>query len=255
MNDHIVQFLSESGYKPNNETLQLKHKKYTFGFKKTYTFLIYKHKECNRNVSELEPLSKEREEIIREKNVKAERKNSMKEFLDHNNYNQRHIDAALKRANDVHTEEEIENKQPLGGGSKIITGGKKSFGFTEPLYCYLIINFTDVLDFLEVKNVNFQTYYPESTDKKDRPGPYATLIYMTEQDYINITTESNIKSFHLKVTGNDGNTVELPGMWEYTDTGKKGGFKRPPREKRYRVTRKKLKSKRHKTHKKTSITI
>lgn len=251
MNDDIEQLLLETGYINNNETLQLKYKKYRFGFNKTYTFFIYKHKDCIRNVSELESatIDPEREEIIRVKNEKAKQKNKMKEFLDHNEYSQRHTASALERANDVHTEE-IESVQTGGGVSKIITGGKKGVGFTTPLYCYLIINFTDKLDFLEVKNINIQTYYPVSIDDKDRPDSYATLIYMTEPDYINIITERNIKNFHLKVTGNDGNTVELPGMWEYTDTGKKGGFKRAPREKRYRVTRKKLKSKRHKTHKK-----
>jgi hypothetical protein len=114
-------------------------------------FFIYKHKDCIRNVSELESatIDPEREEIIRVKNEKAKQKNKMKEFLDHNEYSQRHTASALERANDVHTEE-IESVQTGGGVSKIITGGKKGVGFTTPLYCYLIINFTDKLDFLEV---------------------------------------------------------------------------------------------------------
>ena len=38
MNDDIEQLLLETGYINNNETLQLKYKKYRFGFNKTYTF-------------------------------------------------------------------------------------------------------------------------------------------------------------------------------------------------------------------------
>ena len=117
MNDDIEQLLLETGYINNNETLQLKYKKYRFGFNKTYTFFIYKHKDCIRNVSELESatIDPEREEIIRVKNERGKSKNLMKEFLDQYNYGQRHTASALERANDVHTEE-IESVQTGGGG-------------------------------------------------------------------------------------------------------------------------------------------